>query len=400
MKKGFTLVELLAVIIILGILSVLIVPKIVNTINESEQKTNIASAKNLLKSAEYKYQDNEILGINEMITIDFQTGQNIDKLDYSGNKPESGKINIRPDGEISMAVKIGDKCYTKQIYENDINVQNYSNETCIIESYIKLVGSPIENGKISVGDEYRIGNEHFNVIGIEGEKISLIAKYNLLVGNYDIFEEDDSFLEHGTVYSFIDKYKDDSIQEDPYGKQNLITTAGHNIGIGDYYPCYIMIYNPFSSTSYWNNTSGTYPKDVYNEKYNTSPENANNNNVYSAAYYIQNYIQYLRQLGAPQNIKGRIPTLEDFTTKNNWCSEEEKSECNNSSTNYCCTRIPNWIEENAYFWLSTAHSDDNIYDFVYNPYDPNPYIGTSCRSCGGNGTRAVIEVPTYDLIQN
>ncbi len=37
-KNGFTLVELLAVIVILGLLMVIIAPKITNTLNESEKK--------------------------------------------------------------------------------------------------------------------------------------------------------------------------------------------------------------------------------------------------------------------------------------------------------------------------------------------------------------------------
>ncbi len=53
MKKGFTLVEMLAVIIILGILVGIIAPAVVNTINESKQKaynTTIESVKSAAKS--------------------------------------------------------------------------------------------------------------------------------------------------------------------------------------------------------------------------------------------------------------------------------------------------------------------------------------------------------------
>ena len=130
MKKGFTLVELLAVIVILGLLSLLIVPKIVNTLKDSEEKTNMASAKGLLKAAEYTYQDNEIKGISENITIDYTNNINTDKLDYNGSKPEKGKINIYSNGDISMAVKIGNNCYIKSVSENDITTQAYNDETC------------------------------------------------------------------------------------------------------------------------------------------------------------------------------------------------------------------------------------------------------------------------------
>ena len=131
MKKGFTLVELLAVIVILGLLSVLIVPKVINTLNESEQKTNMASANGLLKAAEYKYQDNEIKGTNQTITIDYTNNINIDKLEYNGKQPEKGKILINSNGKIAMAVKIGDYCYKKELTESEITFKHYNEETCV-----------------------------------------------------------------------------------------------------------------------------------------------------------------------------------------------------------------------------------------------------------------------------
>ena len=129
-KNAFTLVELLAVIIILGILSTLIVPKVMKTLNDSEEKSNLASANGLLKAAEYKYQDNEINGISENIVINFGTGQNVDKLDFNGKNPDEGVLTITTTGNISMAVKIGDKCYIKQSNAKDIVVQDYNSNTC------------------------------------------------------------------------------------------------------------------------------------------------------------------------------------------------------------------------------------------------------------------------------
>ena len=139
MKKGFTLVELLAVIVILGLISVIVVPKVVNTLNNSEEKTDLASAKGLLKAAQYKYQDNELKGIQENITINYETGQNIDKLEYSGEKPESGKIQVTSEGRISMAVKIKDKCYTKAFGSEEIKVQEYNSETCNTPESLEMI---------------------------------------------------------------------------------------------------------------------------------------------------------------------------------------------------------------------------------------------------------------------
>ena len=130
MKKGFTLVELLAVIIILGLLAVLITPKVMNTINESKQKTNMASANGLLKAAEYRYQDDDTNGISQEIIIDYETKENIDKLEYNGKQPEKGKVVIKKDGRIAFAVKTGDNCYLKTYNSNEITVETYSAATC------------------------------------------------------------------------------------------------------------------------------------------------------------------------------------------------------------------------------------------------------------------------------
>ena len=53
-KKGFTLVELLAVLVLLGVLSVLSLPVLTRTINTSRNRMFIVDAKKLVAQAEYK----------------------------------------------------------------------------------------------------------------------------------------------------------------------------------------------------------------------------------------------------------------------------------------------------------------------------------------------------------
>ena len=129
-KKAFTLVELLAVITILGLLAVIIVPKITKTINESEQKTNMTSAKNLVQAAIYKTTNNEITGTVENKKINYTTGENVNYLDYTGTKPTNGQVHIKSNGQIAMAVKFGDYCYLKPYNSNDISTIPYNENTC------------------------------------------------------------------------------------------------------------------------------------------------------------------------------------------------------------------------------------------------------------------------------
>ena len=129
-KNGFTLVELLAVIIILGLIAVLIVPKVVNMLDDAEKNTNMTSAENLIKAAELKVSNNEITGNNRDIKINYQTGENINYLDYTGEKPEIGQVQIKRNGDIAMAVKFGDYCYLKSYNSNDITTIAYNENTC------------------------------------------------------------------------------------------------------------------------------------------------------------------------------------------------------------------------------------------------------------------------------
>ena len=132
MKKneGFTLIELLAVILVLSLLSVLIIPKLISILSDSEKNANMSSAQNLVKSAQLKVSNNEIKGTSQNIKINYKTKENINYLDYTGEKPEIGQVQIKTNGDVAMAVKFGDYCYLKSYNSNDITTIEYDEQTC------------------------------------------------------------------------------------------------------------------------------------------------------------------------------------------------------------------------------------------------------------------------------
>ena len=62
MKKGFTLVELIGVIVILGLVLVIAMPKINEVVENSKKNTFLALAKNVIRQLEYE--DNNFDGSN------------------------------------------------------------------------------------------------------------------------------------------------------------------------------------------------------------------------------------------------------------------------------------------------------------------------------------------------
>ena len=83
-KDGFTLVELLAVIVILAVILVIAVPSIMSTIAESRKGALASSAKLIASSAETAYISNQTLGIEK--TIECSDVSNYTEEDYASCK--------------------------------------------------------------------------------------------------------------------------------------------------------------------------------------------------------------------------------------------------------------------------------------------------------------------------
>lgn len=167
-KKAFTLIELLAVIIILGVLAVIIAPKINNTIKEAEKNTHMTSIEGLIKTATYKYSNNDVTGkVNKNIFIDYKNNLNTNYLEYSGDKPEEGIVSITSTGAIALAIRFEDYCYIKNYESEDITVIDYNEATCVIDNLIK-------NENYTTGDAISYGGYDWHVISDDGENLTLL----------------------------------------------------------------------------------------------------------------------------------------------------------------------------------------------------------------------------------
>ena len=90
-KNGFTLVELLAVIVILAVILVIAVPQIMNVIIESRKGALESSAKLIASSVENAMMANQALGISDEISCEDVSNYNQEDYECSikvlGNKP-------------------------------------------------------------------------------------------------------------------------------------------------------------------------------------------------------------------------------------------------------------------------------------------------------------------------
>jgi prepilin-type N-terminal cleavage/methylation domain-containing protein len=131
-KKGFTLIELLAVVLVIGLLSALIIPKVNKTIKDAKKNTNEASANALIRTAnnyilEKKAQTNNIPNCTYDFTNDTNT---CNDLEFTGAKPESGKIQIKSNGKIALSIQFDKNCFTKGYNEDELTIETYDSSTC------------------------------------------------------------------------------------------------------------------------------------------------------------------------------------------------------------------------------------------------------------------------------
>ena len=195
-----------------------------------------------------------------------------------------------------------------------------------IELQIKLhakyeTPSPIEmvsGDGTKVGDELKIGDEHFYVISNDGTNVTLLAKYNLDVGKRYV-------IESGARVDI----------ENPSGLQND-KALGLVSGGTEYYGVV-----PFSSTNYWGNSGlkseyGTgYPAYVYDD--NTTIKT-----------YVDDYAEYLEELGL---------TIEEARLIK---QEELVSLGCDADAHTCSTSEHEWLYTTIY-WSGSAYSDITVW---------------------------------------
>ena len=113
MKKGFTLVELVATIVVIALLAVIALPKVTDEIETAREKTAITSLQNYIRALDEqlieKKLDSGIYDINEL------------EVKVSGKKPSSGTVKITSD-EVEEATVVYGTVTVKYEKGKDIEV--------------------------------------------------------------------------------------------------------------------------------------------------------------------------------------------------------------------------------------------------------------------------------------
>lgn len=105
-KKGFTLTELLAVVVIIALLSTLAVPNIISMLNRSKNEKFVTDAKQVIAKAKYYYKNNK----DNEITLS-ELGIDLGQSPY-GNKYTNGKVEVKNNlGNLTYSIYLTDGTY-------------------------------------------------------------------------------------------------------------------------------------------------------------------------------------------------------------------------------------------------------------------------------------------------
>ncbi len=126
-KNGYTLVEVLAVLILLAIIFTIVSPRILDSIDESKKAAFKISANMLINEAKKEFSksaEEKIYTIEEGVFVG-------DSLPVVGELPDNGTIHITSYGLISMAVYDDKVCATKVLNSEEIIITN-DVENCVV----------------------------------------------------------------------------------------------------------------------------------------------------------------------------------------------------------------------------------------------------------------------------
>ncbi len=359
-KKGFTLVELLAVMSVLAIIALIAVPVVTDTVRKAKDKASLVNAELYLKAAheailEYKLEDEDRF-YPETCTVDGKDLICDDvtiKVKVKGNPPDGGTIIYKNEEISRVAFKYG----TKKIKNNSEGILVFDNSICSYDVY-------------SIPDENTFG-----------------AKYSCEVKpgtNYTFFIL--SKNEDGTTNLIMDR----NICEDG----TLTTNENKCLAMVAWYTSSSNLYGPVAAMDFLYNATKDWI-NIPNIEMNYKDEGNGGNYGYGTIITSDNITKITKQDGTKvtvltnqegySNLKARMPykseiSSYDRTNKTNAFLYDYLRKTGTIQTNEI-----SWLS--AYWILSSASNESNRAHYVSNT---GHFSYTFAGSGSGVGVRPVI----------
>ncbi|MBE6152494.1 MAG: type II secretion system protein [Firmicutes bacterium] len=202
-QKGFTLVEILAVLVLISALAILIVPSIINYINESKEEISHVTSE-LIYSGAKLYVDSKpneypkesgnkfCVTLKEVVDANYLTAPILDSV--SGNEIDLNKF-----------VKIN------YVYDDELQMNKFEYEIIDSCKMCILLNDSDNSGTITFGDKYSCnpGDGYKNFYVLEtGDNISLIMSENIdknVVNEREVINSFEQYMANWSDTRIIEK---------------------------------------------------------------------------------------------------------------------------------------------------------------------------------------------------
>jgi len=244
-KKGFTLLELLAVVVLLAILALMVTPNVLNVIENSRRGVAEENARVIAKTAETYYAQQTLLHNNRIGEIDLTS----DTLTYNGNKPYKGYVYFDDSGKAYIKMYQNGYCVVGD-YDNKTNAIKMEAKDCKINSFIifiELNGGKLDNNifEYEQGDTFGelptptkdgyIFIGWFDKNGKEITSDTRIDKSSTIYAQWEAnkyvvtLKSDNINIPDIDGWNIIDgEYKKEIYYDKAYGNLPLVEKKGHN----------------------------------------------------------------------------------------------------------------------------------------------------------------------------
>ncbi len=201
-KKGFTLVELLAVIAILAILVIIALPNVMSLFNEAKSNSFKTELKEIAKTAEQQWMSDSMFETELKTYARVKNSNCTNQLKLSGREEINYYIKLNKSGKI-IEYKASDGTYQYSYSGNGLNIEDIDNVVQIsninssdILSVTCAGGSGGSGGsgggptnvatcvnegctKTDIGTELIIAEESFYVVSSNSSETVLLSKYDI-----------------------------------------------------------------------------------------------------------------------------------------------------------------------------------------------------------------------------
>ena len=142
-KNGFTLVELLAVIVIIAIIALITTPIVLNVVQSSRENAFKDTAHGLVLAAGTYQAEQQALNRDTTLTINYATSSDSEKnlLKTKGTLPDAGELSIDEKGKVTLALWSNDArvCVVKKADAKELTINENINDaaSCTIANIDK-----------------------------------------------------------------------------------------------------------------------------------------------------------------------------------------------------------------------------------------------------------------------